>query len=86
MAATDQPQREENPCQQGAVHTWHFSDERCPAEDVRCWLNTFHTFAGTSAGTKPIADRLLAAQLSREATIVTSCAIADEVSAPGVNW
>jgi hypothetical protein len=26
MAATDQPHREENPCQQGAVHTWHFCD------------------------------------------------------------
>jgi hypothetical protein len=25
MAATDQPHREENPCQQGAVHTWHIS-------------------------------------------------------------
>jgi hypothetical protein len=24
MAATDQLHREENPCQQGAVHTWHF--------------------------------------------------------------
>jgi hypothetical protein len=26
MAATDQLHREENPCQQGAVHTWHFSE------------------------------------------------------------
>jgi hypothetical protein len=26
MAATDQPHREENPCQQGAVHTWHFAE------------------------------------------------------------
>ena len=26
MAATDYLHREENPCQQGAVHTWHFAD------------------------------------------------------------
>ena len=26
MAATDQLHREENPCQQGAVHTWHNAD------------------------------------------------------------
>ena len=26
MAATDQLHREENPCQRGAVHTWHIYD------------------------------------------------------------
>jgi hypothetical protein len=26
MAATDQLHREENPCQQGAVHTWHYPE------------------------------------------------------------
>jgi hypothetical protein len=26
MAATDQLHREENPCQQGAVHTWHIPE------------------------------------------------------------
>jgi hypothetical protein len=36
MAATDQPHREENPCQQGAVHTWHFSDVRHSSENDRC--------------------------------------------------
>src|SRR5262245_66603189 len=33
MAATDQLHREENPCQPGAVHTWHCSD--LPAS-LRC--------------------------------------------------
>jgi hypothetical protein len=34
MAATDQLHREENPCQQGAVHTWHISAELTQVGDV----------------------------------------------------
>jgi len=37
--------REENPCQQGAVHTWHLASFRCDAEfgplsaSQRTWLD-----------------------------------------------
>ena len=38
MAATDQPHREENPCQQGAVHTWHFSEVASLEPGGRLWF------------------------------------------------
>ena len=32
--------REENPCQRGAVHTWHFSEVPAPATEGRSWLQS----------------------------------------------
>src|SRR5215469_8227709 len=42
MAATDPLHREENPCQQGAVHTWHFSDKWRRSDDV-CFVEVKRT-------------------------------------------
>ena len=34
--------REENPCQRGAVHTWHFSEVPPAASEGRSWLHSGH--------------------------------------------
>jgi len=40
MAATDQLHREENPCQQGAVHTWHVSEVAPVVFGGRSWFQS----------------------------------------------
>jgi hypothetical protein len=32
--------REESPCQQGAVHTWHFSEVRLAVRGDRFWIQS----------------------------------------------
>jgi hypothetical protein len=43
IAATDLLHREENPCQKGAVHTWHSSANPASGGKVRCWPRTGHS-------------------------------------------
>ena len=51
--------REENPCQRGAVHTWHLASVRCDAElgplsaSQRTWLDLL---LGRSCSERPTAD------------------------------
>src|SRR5262249_23948119 len=50
MAATDQLHREENPCQLGAVHTWHNSEVRAAQESGRLLGRSGRRYADECSG------------------------------------